>query len=107
MCIRDANWNFFAMAREGLRYKLAGAFKEALRQKTSVALHGLKVGTNGGEQCVDVTVQRLEEPGPLQGLVMIVFTDVAAPEAAKAAVQPPKAHPHNARLAELEQEFLQ
>ena len=102
-----ANWNIFAMAREGLRYELAGAFQKALRQKGSVALHGLKVGTNGGEQRVDVTVQRLDEPGPLQGLVMIVFTDVAAPEAAKAAVRPPKAHARSARLAELEQELLQ
>ena len=102
-----ANWNIFAMAREGLRYELSGAFQKVLRQKGSVALHGLKVGTNGGEQCVDVTVQRLEEPGPLQGLVMIVFTDVAAPEAAKAAVRSPKAHAHSARLAELEQELLQ
>ena len=102
-----ANWNIFAMAREGLRYELSGAFQKALRQKDSVTLHGLKVGTNGGEQCVDVTVQRLEEPGPLQGLVMIVFTDVAAPVAAKAAVRPPKAHARSARLAELEQELLQ
>ena len=101
-----ANWNLFAMAREGLRYELAGAFKEALRQKASVALHGLKVGTNGGEQCVDVTVQRLEEPGPLQGLVMIVFTDVAAAEATKAAGRPPKPHARSPRLAELEQELL-
>ena len=101
-----ANWNFFAMAREGLRYELAGAFKEALRQKASVALHGLKVRTNGGEQCVDVTVQRLDEPGPLQGLVMIVFTDVAAPEAAKAAGRPPKPHARSVRLAELEQKLL-
>jgi two-component system CheB/CheR fusion protein len=100
------NWNFFAMARVGLRYELAGAFKEALRQKASVALHGLKVGTNGGEQCVDVTVQRLDEPGPLQGLVMIVFTDVAAPEAAKAAGRPPKPHARSVRLAELEQKLL-
>ena len=38
---------------------------------------------------------------------MIVFTAVAAPEAAKAAVRPPKNHPHNARLAEQEQELLQ
>jgi two-component system CheB/CheR fusion protein len=102
-----ANWNIFAMAREGLRYELSGAFQRALRQKGRVALRGLKVGTDGGEQRVNVTVQQLEEPGPLQGLVMIVFTDVAAPEVAKAAVQPPKAHPHNARLAELEQELLQ
>jgi two-component system CheB/CheR fusion protein len=102
-----ANWNLFAMAREGLRYELTGAFQKVLRQKGSVALHGLKVGTNGGEQCVDVTLQRLEEPGPLQGLVMIVFTDVAAPVAAKAAVRPPKAQARNARLGELEQELLQ
>ena len=101
-----ANWNLFAMAREGLRYELAGAFKEALRKKASVALHGLKVGTNGGEQRVDATVQQLEEPGPLQGLVMIVFTDVAAPEAAKAAGRPPRPHARSPRLAELEQEIL-
>jgi two-component system CheB/CheR fusion protein len=101
-----ANWNLFAMAREGLRYELAGAFQKALRQKEGVTLHGLKVGTNGGEQCVDVTVQRLDEPGPLQGLVMIVFTDVAVPVAAKAAVRTPQAHAGGARLAELEQELL-
>ncbi len=102
-----ANWNIFAMAREGLRYELAGAFQKALQQKGSLALHGLKVGTNGGQQCVDVTLQQLEEPGPLRGLVMIVFTDVAAPVAAHAAGRPPKAHAHSPRLAELEQELIQ
>ena len=102
-----ANWNLFAMAREGLRYELAGAFQKALRQKENVTLHGLKVGTSGGEQCVEVTIQRLEEPGPLQGLVMIVFTDVAALEAAKAPSRPPQARARSARLAELEQEVLQ
>jgi two-component system CheB/CheR fusion protein len=101
-----ANWNIFAMAREGLRYELSNAFQKVLREKGSVALHGLKVGTNGGEQRVDVRVQLLEEPGPLEGLVMIIFTDVTAPKAAKAAVRTPKAHAHNARLAELEQELL-
>lgn len=100
-----ANWNLFAMAREGLRYELAGAFQKALRQKEGVKLHGLKVGTNGGEQCVDVIVQRLEEAGPLQGLVMIVFADVAAPVTAKAAVRAPKGHVRTAGLAELKQEL--
>jgi chemotaxis methyl-accepting protein methylase len=102
-----ANWNLFAMAREGLRYELASAFQKALQQKESVALHGFKVGTNGGEQYVDVTVQRLVEPGPLQGLVMIVFTDVTAPVAVKAAGRPPKPHARSTRVAELEQELLQ
>jgi two-component system CheB/CheR fusion protein len=101
-----ANWNIFAMAREGLRYELSNAFQKVLREKGSVALHGLKVGTNGGEQRVDVRVQLLEEPGPLEGLVMIIFTDVTTPMATKAAVRTPKAPAHNARLAELEQELL-
>jgi two-component system CheB/CheR fusion protein len=102
-----ANWNIFVMAREGLRYELARAFQEAVRQKKSVALHGLKVGTNHDEQCVDVSVQQLDEPGPLHGLVMIVFTDVAAPMTApKAAGRLPKSPTHNPRLVELEQELL-
>ena len=101
-----ANWNIFVMARESLRYELSSAFQKALRQKETVTLHGLKVGTNGGEQAVDITVQQLHEPGPLQGLVMIVFCDVAATVPAKAAGRPPKAHPHTPRLAELEKELL-
>jgi two-component system CheB/CheR fusion protein len=101
-----ANWNIFVMAREGLRYELSDAFEKAIRQDEGVALHGLKVGTTGGEQRVDVAIQRLAEPGSLQGLVMIVFTDVAAPEAAKASVRTPTHHARSARLAELEQELL-
>ncbi|HEV2694144.1 MAG TPA: chemotaxis protein CheB [Verrucomicrobiae bacterium] len=97
-----ANWNLFAMAREGLRYELTRAFQEALRQKKGVRLHGLKVGTNGGTQFVDVTIRQLDEPGPLHGLVMIVFTDVAAPTA----VRPPPSAARSPRLAELEQELL-
>jgi chemotaxis methyl-accepting protein methylase len=99
-----ANWNIFVMAREGLRYELSGAFQKALRQDGRVALHGLKVGIDGGEQYVDVTVQRLEEPGPLQGLVMIVFTNVAAPVPAQPPLRTPKPQAHSAAL---EQELLQ
>jgi two-component system CheB/CheR fusion protein len=99
-----ANWNLFAMIREGLRYELTAAFQKALRQKTHVALHGLKVGSNGDEQRVDVTVQQLNEEGPLQGLVMVVFTDVVAD--AKEANHPVKSRARSARQAELEHELL-
>jgi len=101
-----ANWNVFAMAREGLRYEVADAFQKALRQKERVTLHGLTVGTNGGTQGVDVTLQRLDDPGPLQGLVLIVFADVPAPAVARASKPAPKTRGHSIRLAELEQELV-
>ena len=101
-----ANWNIFAMAREGLRYELGDAFQRALRKKERVTLNGLTVVTNGGTQCVAVTVQQLNEPGPLLGLVMFVFTDVVAPVTAKPSGRAPKPPARNPRLAELEQQLL-
>jgi two-component system CheB/CheR fusion protein len=101
-----ANWNIFVMAREGLRYELSTAFQKALRQKEVVALHGLKAGAGSGEPSVDISVQQFAEPGPMQGLVMIVFTEVLAPASAQAAGRLPQHHVRNARLAELEQELI-
>jgi chemotaxis methyl-accepting protein methylase len=102
-----ANWNLFAMARDGLRRGLSGACQKALRQEDAVTVSGLDVGPNGAEQFVDVAVQRLQEPGPLHGLLMIVFTDVASPMGADAAVRAPRSRVHSARFAELERELLQ
>jgi two-component system CheB/CheR fusion protein len=94
------------MAREGLRYELARAFSDALQQTEKVSRPGLKIGTDGGTQSVDVTVQRLTQPETLQGLVMIVFTDVAASVAAGTTGQTANPHAADARLAELGQELL-
>jgi two-component system CheB/CheR fusion protein len=104
-----ANWNIFAMAREGLRYELGSAFHKALEQEITVVVHG-KVGTNGRKQYVDITVQRLEEPEALRGLVMIVFTDAAAPPETNVPSRPGKIEKTSARsvrLEELERKFLQ
>ena len=102
-----ANWNIFAMAREGLRYELTDGFQKALRLKKSVAIHGLKPGPDKGDPCVDVTIQRLDETGPLRGLMIIVFTAVSAPVDTKTSGRSPKALPRSARVADLEHELLQ
>jgi nitrogen-specific signal transduction histidine kinase len=62
-----ANWNIFVMAREGLRYELADAFQKVRSAKRNRGAQGTQIETNGGEQFVDLTVQRLEEPEPLRG----------------------------------------
>jgi two-component system CheB/CheR fusion protein len=86
-----ANWNFHAMVREGLRAAVADALKQAATQKEPVQLRGLHVHEPGGMQIVEVTVQALQEPAALQGMVMIVFRDAAAPPAGRGRRKTPSA----------------
>lgn len=99
-----ANWNIFAMAREGLRYELAGAFQRAVRKNERVALHGLKTGNRDSDPNVDITVELLDDPGPLHGLVMIVFTDAVtpAPDRTKSRQRSPQTGSKRLREVELE-----
>ena len=72
-----ANWNIFAMAREGLQNELPGAIRRAKQNYSPVKLMNIKVGTNGGSQIVDITFQQIEKPDTLKGTIMIVFNDVS------------------------------
>ena len=73
-----ANWNIFAMARESLNYELSSAFQKALHSNETRVIKNIVIGTNGGRQLVDVTIQPLTRPEALQGMVMVVFKDQAA-----------------------------
>ncbi|MBE0680875.1 MAG: PAS domain-containing protein [Anaerolineales bacterium] len=83
-----ANWNIFVMAREGLRYELSSAFQIALRKKETVTLKDVVIGTNGGTQRINVTIQPIQDGGELRGMVMVVFNDVAAPPISKLSAKP-------------------
>ncbi|MDZ7738445.1 MAG: CheR family methyltransferase [Bacteroidales bacterium] len=71
-----ANWNIYAMAREGLSHELPGAIRKAKQNREPVKLHNVKIGTNGGNQIVDITLQLIEKPEAIKGTIMIVFNDV-------------------------------
>jgi len=98
-----ANWNIYAMAREGLGYELTTAFQKALRRKETVTIENMVVGTNGGKQTVNATIQPLGGPNALQGMVMIVFTDVVAKPQTKTTGKPRGGD--SERTAELEREL--
>ena len=103
-----ANWNIFAMAREGLRFDLGKRLPEGAEAKRGDHRQGShRLETSGGKQTVDITVQAIEEPEALRGMVMIVFTDVATPLEKKAKAGSKKAPVGNARVRELEQELQQ
>ena len=97
------NINIHAMAREGLREALTGVIRKALKDPQPVHLNGLKVGTNGGTQIVDVVVQALDKPEPLRGRVMIVFKDVPTPMPRRRSTKKVAAESHAALMQELQQ----
>ena len=100
-----ANWNIFAMAREGLRYELPEAFRAAASKKGAVTLQGLHVATDGGTQTVDLSVQLLQEPETLKGAVLLVFHDrPAAPAEASSRGGRKMSPAAGARVAELQAE---
>ena len=72
----EANWNILAIARRGLQQELSGLFRKAMQTFDPVIVRNIKIGTNRNAQIVDVTVQRLETPDLLRGMIMVVFTDV-------------------------------
>ncbi|OHD64487.1 MAG: chemotaxis protein CheB [Spirochaetes bacterium RBG_13_51_14] len=102
-----ANWNIFAMAREGLRYDLTDTFRKALRQKDAVTLKNVKVESNGDVQAVDLTVQAIHEPEVLRGLVMVVFADVATPPKTKGSTKAKSSRASSARIMAHERDLEQ
>ena len=102
-----ANLNIFAMAREGLRFELSGAFQKAVREKETITVKGCKVGINGGMQAVDITVQSIENPEELREMVLIVFQDAAMPSIEKAPSRAKSGAAGSARVLELEQKLQQ
>jgi len=102
-----ANLNIFAMAREGLNGVLNVAFGQAVRKCSAVVTKGVKVGTNGGTQYIDLTVQPLTEPQALQGMVMVVFAEVPAPVAVEPSGKFKRGGAAATRVAELEAKLQQ
>ena len=103
--VGKVNWNVLAMARNNLSCKLAAAFRKALRQPGVVGIRGAKVKTDGDWQMVDFTVERLEEPEAMRGMVMIVFTDIETVSETPAASRSKRALAGRHRVEELEREL--
>jgi two-component system, chemotaxis family, CheB/CheR fusion protein len=98
-----ANWNIFAMARQELRHELSIVFKTALTRDDPVTAHGIKVGGSHGHVVyVDLTVHKLSEPESLRGLLIVIFTEIAAPPDASSE---PNDTAESTRIKELQNEL--
>ncbi|TRX16307.1 chemotaxis protein CheB [Flavobacterium franklandianum] len=71
-----ANWNIYAMLREGLRIVFPANFQKSLKTYDPVKLKNVKI-ENSKNQFVDITIQRLEKPEAIKDMILVVFNDVS------------------------------
>lgn len=71
-----ANLNLFAMARPSLRQPLFEIFYRAARQKEAITLDEVPLGASLPGQAVRITVEPMAESRNLDGMLMVVFSDV-------------------------------
>ena len=100
-----ANWNIFAMVREGWRYEVSQAFRKAGAQAEPVLVRQLAASGGAGTYPVDLSVQSLVEPKALNGLTLFVFTEASRPAPAAKARSGKRARP-TTRVLELEAELV-
>lgn len=74
-----ANWNIHVMARPTIRTQIAAALRQAIQDRGSVEVRGLRLSEEPTQASLDVTVKLMAEPHSLAGLAMIVFHEVIAP----------------------------
>jgi len=100
-----ANMNVFAMLHEGLSKEFPMAFNQAVRKKGTVVLRNQQVGTNGGKQRLNVTIQWIDKPEPLRNMVMIIFSDITEVHDLKLKTRNGKGSPNSPKEAALEKEL--
>ncbi len=101
-----ANLNIYAMARIGLRNEIGIAVRKAISQGADVIAKGIKVGTDGGEQIVNLTVRPITSARNKQTYLMVVFQDVEARKrAASRKTQAPGDPEQRATIEHLEEEL--
>jgi two-component system CheB/CheR fusion protein len=77
-----ANWNIHVMARPAIRTQLTVALRRATKERTTIELRGLRMEDNAAH-LLDISVEAIDEPKALEGLVMVVFREVAVPPVEK------------------------
>ncbi len=68
--------NVLSLARRGLRLDLRAALHKSAATQQVTIQKNVQVGTNGGQQVIDLVVQPLGPPSAQEKLYMVVFQDI-------------------------------
>ena len=71
-----ANWNIHAMAHDGFRHELPGAFRQAMKSPDPIIIRNAKIGTRDKVQYTDIKIEHIKNQNALQDLIIVAFVDV-------------------------------
>ena len=74
-----ANWNIHAMAHEGFRHELPGAFRQAENSPDPIIIRNAKIGAIDNVQYNDIKIEHIKTRNALNGLFIVAFVDVRGP----------------------------
>ncbi|MGE5303065.1 MAG: chemotaxis protein CheB [Alphaproteobacteria bacterium] len=99
--------NLLEMAREGLQRDLASALRQSATQKKDIVRGNVRVKTNGEHSLVTFSVENINEPEAVRGLLLVTFKEStpAGPLAARRGKIARKKTEESGRIADLEREL--
>lgn len=100
-----AAMNIHSMIREGLNVEVFEAVRKAARDFSPVFIKNAKVNNSDTTYYVDVTVQRLEGPESVRGLIILVFSDVKDPGLIDISKRSGNKHANTDKMKELENQL--
>ncbi|MBC2727062.1 CheR family methyltransferase [Desulfosporosinus sp.] len=72
----EVSLNIATMVKEEMRYSLRAVLRQAAKTKEEITIEGVRVIINDEQVTLNFGVRPIEEPGALQGLILVIFEEV-------------------------------
>ena len=74
----EVSLNIATMVKEEMRYSLRAVLRQAAKTKEDITIEGVRLIINDEQVTLNFGVRPIEEPGTLQGLILVIFEEVSA-----------------------------
>ena len=101
----EPSGSLLKMARQGLRLELAAGIRKALTQKEALRYERLRVKTDGGTSLVNLIIEPMSGPDAVKGVLLVLFEDAPAENAARNATATEPIADREQRIADLDREL--
>jgi two-component system CheB/CheR fusion protein len=101
----EASLNIASMVKEEMRYSLRAVLRQVAKTKEDITIEGVRVIINNEQVTLNFSVRPIEEPGTLQGLILVIFEEVSALPIATPLHNSGDSSPDMTRIDELENEL--